>query len=66
MRFLANENFPADAVDALRQVGHDLTSHPISPTPRTKPQTSGSPLDTRNFGRYLLGFKRKIQTSPRV
>jgi predicted nuclease of predicted toxin-antitoxin system len=25
MRFLANENFPADAVEALRQAGHDIT-----------------------------------------
>ena len=25
MRFLANENFPFDAVEALRQVGHDVT-----------------------------------------
>jgi predicted nuclease of predicted toxin-antitoxin system len=25
MRFLANENFPADAVTALRQAGHDVT-----------------------------------------
>ena len=24
MRLLANENFPADAVDALREVGHDV------------------------------------------
>jgi hypothetical protein len=26
MRFLANENFPADAVTALRQTGHDVTT----------------------------------------
>jgi predicted nuclease of predicted toxin-antitoxin system len=25
MRFLANENFPFDAVDILRQAGHDVT-----------------------------------------
>ena len=25
MRFLANENFPFDAVDSLRQQGHDVT-----------------------------------------
>jgi predicted nuclease of predicted toxin-antitoxin system len=25
MRFLANENFPLDAVEALRQDGHDVT-----------------------------------------
>ncbi|MBR8835274.1 MAG: DUF5615 family PIN-like protein [Stigonema ocellatum SAG 48.90 = DSM 106950] len=25
MRFLANENFPADAVEALRHQGHDVT-----------------------------------------
>jgi predicted nuclease of predicted toxin-antitoxin system len=25
MRFLANENFPFDAVEALRQQGHDVT-----------------------------------------
>ncbi len=25
MRLLANENFPADAVDALRKKGHDVT-----------------------------------------
>ncbi|WP_370567188.1 DUF5615 family PIN-like protein [Dolichospermum sp. LEGE 00240] len=24
MRFLANENFPLDAVEALRQHGHDV------------------------------------------
>lgn len=24
MRFLANENFPADAVEALRAAGHDI------------------------------------------
>jgi hypothetical protein len=24
MRFLANENFPLDAVEALRQNGHDV------------------------------------------
>lgn len=24
MRFLANENFPGDAVSALRQIGHDV------------------------------------------
>lgn len=24
MRFLANENFPADAVEALRATGHDV------------------------------------------
>ena len=26
MRFLADENFPIDAVDALRLAGHDITS----------------------------------------
>ncbi|HAX76997.1 MAG TPA: hypothetical protein DCY88_14450 [Cyanobacteria bacterium UBA11372] len=25
MRFLANENFPGDAAEALRQAGHDVT-----------------------------------------
>ncbi|GET37603.1 DUF5615 family PIN-like protein [Microseira wollei] len=25
MRFLANENFPGDAVEALRQAGHDVS-----------------------------------------
>lgn len=25
MRFLANENFPGDAVEALRHQGHDVT-----------------------------------------
>ncbi|GAA6616167.1 DUF5615 family PIN-like protein [Scytonema sp. NUACC26] len=25
MRFLANENFPGDAVEALRNLGHDVT-----------------------------------------
>lgn len=25
MRFLANENFPGDAVTALRELGHDIT-----------------------------------------
>lgn len=25
MRFLANENFPLDAVEALKQIGHDVT-----------------------------------------
>jgi hypothetical protein len=26
MRFLADENFPLDAVEALRQSGHDVVS----------------------------------------
>ena len=37
MRFLANENFPRDAVEALRAAGHDLdwirTDAPGSPDP---------------------------------
>jgi len=27
MRFLANENFPGDAVTALQEAGHDIGSH---------------------------------------
>ncbi len=25
MQFLANENFPLDAVEAVRKIGHDVT-----------------------------------------
>ncbi|NJP12205.1 MAG: DUF5615 family PIN-like protein [Leptolyngbyaceae cyanobacterium RU_5_1] len=66
MRFLANENFPADAIEALRQEGHDVvwirTDSPgiSDPEVLSRAQTENRILLTfdKDFGE--LAFRTKL------
>ncbi|BAY95408.1 MULTISPECIES: DUF5615 family PIN-like protein [unclassified Tolypothrix] len=66
MRFLANENFPSDAVEALRQQGHDVvwirTDAPgiTDPEVLSRAQTEDRILLTfdKDFGE--LAFRSKL------
>lgn len=66
MRFLANENFPLDAVEALRQQGHDVvwirTAAPgiADPEVLNRAQTEARVLLTfdKDFGE--LAFRAKL------
>ena len=72
MRFLANENFPGDAVTALRERGHDVawirTEAPGSTDPDvlTRAQAEGRVLLTfdKDFGE--LAFRAKLPASSGV
>jgi predicted nuclease of predicted toxin-antitoxin system len=62
MRFLVNENFPLDAVEALRQKGHDVTESPgiSDPEVLSRAQTEDRILLTfdKDFGE--LAFRTKL------
>jgi predicted nuclease of predicted toxin-antitoxin system len=61
MRFIANENFPGEAVAELRAVGHDVVW--------VRTEAPGSPDDdvlarAQQEGRILLTFDKDFGSSP--